>query len=98
MRRRTATAVAHAAQQLAVGDAGGDEEAVVAGDQVVGAQEVVRVQAVAGIERLLALLVVLRPEPAWITPPSDFMAQAAMILRVPPIPRSRSIPVSAGRP
>ena len=59
-----AGAVAHALHQLAVGDAGGDEEAVVAGDQVVGGQHVVGVEVVAGVERPLPLLVVLGPQPA----------------------------------
>ena len=38
-------AVAYAAQQLAVGDTGCGEEAVVAGDQVVGGQDAVEVVA-----------------------------------------------------
>ena len=50
MRGGAATAVAHAAQQLAVGDAGRDEEAVVTGDQVVGRQDVVGVEVVACVE------------------------------------------------
>src|SRR5215218_6768055 len=54
-------AVAHAAQQLAVGDAGRDEEALT-DDEVVGGQDAIEV--VAGVEGLLALLVVLGPEPA----------------------------------
>src|SRR6478609_2971821 len=58
---RRLRAVAHAAEQLAVRDAGGDEEAL-ARDQVVGGQDAVEV--VAGVEGLLALLVVLGPEPA----------------------------------
>ena len=62
--RRAAGAVAHALHQLAVGDAGGDEEAVVAGDQVVGGEHVVRVEVVAGVERPLPLVVVLGPQPA----------------------------------
>ena len=62
--RGAAGAVAHALHQLAVGDAGGDEEAVVAGDQVVGGEHVVGVEVVAGVEGPLPLLVVLGPEPA----------------------------------
>src|SRR3954447_25606149 len=57
-------AVAHALHQLAVGDAGGHEEDVVPGDQVLGLEHVVRVEVVAGVERALPLLVVLRPQPA----------------------------------
>ena len=53
--RAAAGAVAHAAHQVAVGDAGGDEEAVVAGDQVVGGEHEVGVEVVAGVERLLPL-------------------------------------------
>ena len=45
--------VADAAQQLAVGDAGGDEERVVPGDQVVGVQHPVEV--VPGVEGLASL-------------------------------------------
>jgi hypothetical protein len=51
-----------APQQLAVGDAGGGEEAVVAGYQVVGAEHLFEV--VAGVDRELAFLLVARPEPA----------------------------------
>ena len=61
---RAAGAVADAAHQLAVGDAGGHEEAVVAGDEVVGGEHEVGVEVVAGVEGALALVVVLRPEPA----------------------------------
>src|SRR4051812_29020899 len=45
--------VVHALQQLAVGDAGGGEEAVLAGDEVVLGQDPVEV--VAGVEGGLAL-------------------------------------------
>ena len=55
-------AVAHAAHQLAVGDAGGHEEGVVAGDEVVGAEHEVGVEVVPGVQRALALVVVLRPQ------------------------------------
>ena len=51
--------VLHAAQQLAVGDAGGDEEDVTA-HEVVDVQHAVEV--VPGVEGLLPLVVVLRPE------------------------------------
>ena len=56
---RAAGAVADAAHQLAVGDAGGDEEAVVAGDEVVGGEHEVGVEVVAGVDGALALVVVL---------------------------------------
>src|SRR3954468_15718168 len=49
------------AQQLAVGDAGRDEEAL-AGDEVVGGEHATEV--VPGVEGLLPLLVVLGPQPA----------------------------------
>jgi hypothetical protein len=61
---RAAAAVAHAAQQLAVGDAGRDEEHVVAGDEVVGGEHAVEV--VPGVERALALLVVRGQSRPWI--------------------------------
>src|SRR3954467_8931068 len=64
LRRAAAGPVVDAAHQVPVGDAGGDEEAVVAGDQVVGGEHEVRVEVVAGVERLLSLLVVLGPQPA----------------------------------
>src|SRR6478736_2516918 len=51
--------VAHSAEQLAVRDAGRDEEALTH-DEVVGGQDAVEV--VTGVEGLLALLVVLGPE------------------------------------
>ena len=54
--------VVHALEQLAVGDAGGGEEAVVARHEVVGAQHLVEV--VAGVEGGVALVVVAGPEPA----------------------------------
>ena len=54
--------VAHALQELAVGDAGGGEEDVVAGDEAVDVEDLVEV--VAGVDRGLALVVVARPEPA----------------------------------
>src|SRR5699024_5460928 len=53
-----AAAVAHPAQQVAVGDAGGAEEDVLAGDQVTGGQHPVDV--VTGVDRLLPLGVVDR--------------------------------------
>ena len=52
----------HAAQQVAVGHAGGAEEDVVAAHEVVGVQDAVEV--VAGIDGLPALGVVLRPQPS----------------------------------
>ena len=61
-RRRRAAAVADALQDVAVGDAGGREEAVVAADEVVLVQ--LAVEVVAGVERGLALVVVARPEAA----------------------------------
>src|SRR5690625_3134131 len=54
--------VAHAAQQVAVGDAGGGEVAVVGGDQIVGGQHALQI--VAGVDGLLSFLVVLGGEPA----------------------------------
>ena len=55
-------AVAHAAQQLAVGDTGCGEEAVVAGDQVVGGQHTVEV--VAGFQCLFTFCLVGRCQAA----------------------------------
>ena len=60
--RTARAAIAHSGEQLAVGDASGDEEHVLALDQLVGDQHTVEV--VAGVERLLPFLVVLGPEPA----------------------------------
>src|SRR5690625_1530981 len=54
--------VAHAAQQVAVGDAGGGEVAVVGGDQIIGGQHALQI--VAGVDGLLSFLVVLGGEPA----------------------------------
>src|SRR3954465_9022556 len=53
-------AVAHAVEQLAVGQAGRDEEDVVAADQLLGAQHLAEV--VAGVDGPAALGVVLRPQ------------------------------------
>src|SRR5215208_6792424 len=61
-RRARRTLVAHALQDVAVGDTGGGEEAVVAPDEVVDGQHLLEV--IAGVERGLALLVVARPQPA----------------------------------
>ena len=55
-------AVANAAQQLAVGDTGCGEEAVIAGDQVVGGQHTVQI--VAGFQCLFALCVIGRCQAA----------------------------------
>src|SRR5207248_1548016 len=54
--------VVHAPEQLAVGDAGGREEAVVAGDEVVDREHAVDV--VAAGDGGLPLVVVARPQPA----------------------------------
>src|SRR4030095_14781841 len=51
-----------ALEQLAVGDAGGGEEAVVAADQVVGGEHPLEV--VVEVESRLPLLVVAGPQPA----------------------------------
>src|SRR5690606_18494247 len=59
---RPARTVVHTAQQITVGDAGGAEEHVVAPHEVVGGQHPVEV--VPRVDRLLPLLVVLRPQPA----------------------------------
>src|SRR5690242_8484569 len=58
LRARAVAPVAHALQQIAVADAGGAEEHVVAGDEVVLREHPVEV--VAGVERGLALGVVAR--------------------------------------
>ena len=55
-------AVAHAVEEVAVADAGGDEEGVLARHEVVGGEDAVEV--VPGVEGLLPLLVVLGPQPA----------------------------------
>src|SRR5690349_14229820 len=60
--RGAAAGVAHTLEQLAVGDAGADEEAVVARYEVVGGED--RVEVVTGVDGLLALVVVLGPEAA----------------------------------
>ena len=61
--RAAAALVAHALQHVAVGDAGGREEAVVAARR--GRRWVsTPVEVVAGVERGLALVVVARPQPA----------------------------------
>src|SRR4051794_16039411 len=62
VRRCRAAAVADTLEQLAVGDPGRDEEDVVAADQLVGGEYAVEV--VAGVDRPLALRVVLGPQPA----------------------------------
>src|SRR5690625_2385374 len=54
--------IAHASQQVAVGDAGGGEVAVVGSDQIVGGQHPLEI--VTGVDGLLALLLVLGGEPA----------------------------------
>src|SRR4051794_34793101 len=61
LREDAARPVTDAGEQLAAGDARGGEEAVLAGDQVVGREHPVEV--VAGVERRLALPVVARVEP-----------------------------------
>src|SRR3954464_14435054 len=57
-----AGAVTDALHELAVGDAGGHEEAVVTGDEVVGVEHPVEV--VAGVDRALPLRVAPGPPPA----------------------------------
>ncbi len=58
----TVAAVANALEDVAVGDAGGGEEDVLAGAEVVGGEHAVEV--VAGVDRRLALTVIARPEAA----------------------------------
>src|SRR3954447_21318993 len=60
VRRRPTRLVTNAVEQLTVGDTGGDEEDVVAADQVVGREHPAEVMA--GVARPGALLVVLRPQ------------------------------------
>src|SRR5829696_193826 len=62
LRLDPSAADAHAAEERAAGDAGRGDEDVVARDEVVGRQHAVDV--VAGVEQLLPLHVVARPEPA----------------------------------
>ena len=59
---RLPAAVPNALQEVAVGDAGGGEEHVLAGDEPVDVEDFIEV--VAGVDRGLALGVVARPEPA----------------------------------
>ena len=59
---RAGAAVADALEDVAVGDAGGGEEDVLAGAEVVGGEDAVEV--VAGVDRRLALAVVAGPEAA----------------------------------
>ena len=59
---RAFAAVADALEDVAVGDAGGGEEDVLAGAEVVGCEDLVEV--VAGVDRGAPLLVVARPEPS----------------------------------
>src|SRR5699024_10227897 len=54
--------IAHASQQVAVGDAGGGEVAVVGSDQIVGGEHPLEI--VTGLDGLRALLLVLGGEPA----------------------------------
>ena len=58
---RAVVVVADALEQLAVGDAGRGEEAVVPRDEVVGREHLVEV--VAGVERRGALVLVAGPQP-----------------------------------
>src|ERR1044072_5080369 len=85
-------AVANALQDVAVGDAAGGEEDVVAGAEVVGCEDPVEV--VAGVDRGAALLVVARPEPAeQLSPPRPARARAggrAARGGAPPTPQSKS--------
>src|SRR4051794_3314424 len=62
LREHATRPVADAGQQLAAGHAGGGEEDVLAGDEVVGRQHAVEV--VAGVQGRLALLLVARIQPA----------------------------------
>src|SRR5699024_12473363 len=57
---RGAGAVGHAAQHVAVGHAGGDEVAVLGVHQVIGGEDLGEVMA--GVDGLLTLFIVLRPE------------------------------------
>ncbi|KAG1647663.1 hypothetical protein GQR58_030425 [Nymphon striatum] len=52
----------HASEQIAIGDAGGSEEAVVAGHQIIGVE--LAIEVVAGVESGLAFRVVARPQAA----------------------------------
>ena len=60
--RGAVRAVVHALEQLAVGDAGGHEEAVLAGDQLLGGEDGVGIEVVACVQRPLPLVVVGGPE------------------------------------
>src|SRR3954447_6657816 len=61
-RERPAGRVAHAVQQLAAGHAGGREEDVVAGDEIVDGEDALEV--VARLQRRRALALVARVQPA----------------------------------
>src|SRR5687768_16004186 len=69
LRRRAATVVVDAFEDLAVGDAGQREEAVVALHEIVGHADPLEV--VAAVDRRLALVVVAGPQP-----PLDLTAHA----------------------
>jgi hypothetical protein len=83
--------VAHAAEEVAVADAGGREEHVVALDEVVGREHLVEV--VTHVERGAALVAVAWPQPPLDRAAQTLMPAAAMTPSgVPPMPNSTSIP------
>ena len=89
---RAVGVVAHALEHVAVGDAGGGEEDVVAGDEAVRVEDLVEV--VAGVDRGLRSSSSRGHRRPSISPPTHLIAAAEITPSgVPPIPQSRSTPV-----